>query len=278
MIQSKTYKGVYGLNYIQASELAFAIIYIVKREGTQHDKWISGSTNRTHIHESSTGKIFFPTVFSPGDESVFVLFKSTGAEPETPPGVCVPVSIPSVTLPTGSLGVPYSYSISLAGTGPFILSNVTGTPSGVIVTLSGSTVNITGTPSAAGAYTLAFEIGNCSGIGSDLFSEPFNVVDNTQNMSIINEVPGVSLQSISGVSYSNLSQAFPVAFGETLLAAYASFTGVITVNITGVVFPFLITLSKNGIELQAEVIHSDGPFSFDSQSFLSTDLLEILLQ
>lgn len=94
--------------------------------------------------------------------------------PPPPPPTCVAVTLPSVQLPDGVVGTPYSYSISLGGTAPFGLVNKVES-SGITIALSGSVVNITGTPNTAGTnITISFTVTNCSGSSAN-FSDTIDI-------------------------------------------------------------------------------------------------------
>lgn len=277
MIKSETYQGMAGLNYIQDSELAFSTIYVVKREGTQHDKFVSGSTNRTFIHDESTGKVSFTTVFSPGDEKVFVLYKTpSGSEPVTPPGVCVPVGIPSFDLPAGIVGVPYNYSFAVTGSTPIYKENVV-IPAWASVVVIENNVYIAGTPDTETTETLSFDLTNCD--GATPFSKTIEVFAATSTLFISNiSSGGVFINSASGFSYVISTGSFPLAYGTSITGSHGAFASVITLNITGIIFPQTLSISKNGSLLQSVSVTADGDHSFSIQTFLSTDLLEIVLE
>lgn len=78
-------------------------------------------------------------------------------------GSCIAVTIPgSQTLPNGQVGTAYSATINLNGTGPFTLTNIV-KPSWMSLVVSGSSVNITGTPDVAGTnISVSFTANNCS--------------------------------------------------------------------------------------------------------------------
>lgn len=80
------------------------------------------------------------------------------------------------TLHDAQTGVAYSATINLSGTAPFSISSVV-KPSWMTVTLSGSTITFTGTPSATGSVTISFTIGNCSGANTLNFSQGITVTD-----------------------------------------------------------------------------------------------------
>lgn len=277
MIGSKTYQGLAGLNYIQGSDLVLTDVYLVKREGTQYDKWISGSTNRTYVYNDIEGRVYFPTGFNAGGEKVFVLFKKTTTVPEPIPGVCVAVAIDTPTLPDAINGVPYSYSINLAGTAPFTISAIT-SPSWMSVTVSGSIVNLVGTPDAEGTETIAFTITNCSG-NTDSFTQDIDVLAASSEITISNNsASGVFITSVTGIPWTLYTGSFPLGYPSNISGAHGAFTGVITVEVTGLVFPYIFKLYKNNILVNAFPTSGDDDYDFSSQTFLSTDTIQIVLE
>lgn len=91
--------------------------------------------------------------------------------------VCIPVAIVSSSvLPNGQVGVSYNVSISLSGTGPFAIENPI-KPSWMSITVLGSTVQITGTPTDPGTdIPVSFDITNCGGGDSVSVNSPIDVV------------------------------------------------------------------------------------------------------
>lgn len=277
MIASKTYTGLEGTNYVQAPELAMTIVYVVKREGLLYEKYISGSSNRTHVYAPSEARVYFPTNFNTGGEKVFVLYKETSAV-IVPVPVCVQVSF-SGFLPNGIVGVPYSYSFYLGGTAPFAISDITA-PAWAAVALdpSGTLVNVTGTPDAATTELIEFTVTNCSA-GSQTFNQSFDIAEVETKLYISNiSSGGVLINSASGFSYVILTGSFPLAYGTGITGVHGAFTSVITLNITGIIFPQTLSISKNGSLLQSISVTTDGNHNFSIQTFLSTDLLEIVLE
>lgn len=269
MIRSKTYLGTSGQNYIQASELAFAIIYIVKREGLQYDKYVSGSTNRTHVHSESEGKIYFTVPFAPGGEKVFVMFKSV-----TPTvGVCDPVFINSTTLYDAIVGNPYNYVMVLSGTSPFTLTGIT-KPSWSTVELFGTRfLRIAGTPTAIGTDNFSFVVGNCNGGGSVLVSENLNVLADTENLTISRTTLLAGITAITGIDYVVTSGALPFGLG----AIHDGYTGVISVTVSNVIFPLSLVLYKNGVVQETLPVTANGTYNFSSNTYLNTDEINIQL-
>lgn len=279
MIVSRTYIAVNGLNYIQDADLAFATVYVVKRTGIQHDRYVSGSTNRTFIHSDSDGKILFPQVFDGGTsfETVLVIFKPvSGTPPVTPPGVCVPGAIIPITLPNGVVGTPYSQIIEFTGTAPFILSGIT-VPSGLALTNSGNQALLSGTPTTDGLALVEFDVNNCSGSVA-LFNQSMNIFPAAINFYVSNTSSyGVQINIVDGVSYAIATGSFPITYLTGITGQHGTFTNPIRVNITGLVFPQTLTLEKNSVILETLFPAIDGNYIFASQSFVDGDELVIRL-
>lgn len=272
MIKSRTYNGQAGLNYIQSSDLAFAIVYVVKREGTQYDKYISGSTNRTYIFQDSLGRISFPTSFAAGGEKVFVIFKtSTGSEPETPPGVCEPVLLISTPMPLGMVGQPYEYTLLATGSQPRTISNIVAPAWASVYPYAINGIKVSGTPDTETTETVSFDVSNACGTAS--FSENFNVVAGTVNFFIGGRFLTAIIQSVTGPDYELTSGSLPaIANAEGVHDAY---TGTISVGVSGIVFPVTLRLQRNGGLLEDIPVASNGTYVFASQTYLSTDEISI---
>lgn len=274
MIKSKTYNGQAGLNYIQSSDLAFAIVYVVKRTGRQHDKYVSGSTNRTYNYQDSLGRISFDTAFSDGGEKVFVIFKtSTGVEPETPPGVCVPVSITGLRTSQAVVGIEYIKNYYLGGSPPFTL-NVTTKPSWATVSMISTTVvKLIGTPTTAGTESIVFSVSNC---GTDDINETFEVLPMTNNFSVSNAF-FLTINSVTGITYYITSGHFPVSGIGSVAGIHGDYTGTITVKVSNLsLAPRTLRLKKGIITLETKTVTANGDYTFASQSYLSTDAIFII--
>lgn len=273
MIKSRTWNGTAGLNYIQDSELAFATIYSVKREGTGHDYFVSGDNNRKFIHETSTGKILFPFVFNAPGERVFVIYKpAVGTEPTNP--VCVPVTF-SDSLPNGVLNQPYNKTITLSGTQPFTIGNIT-KPSWMTITNSTNTVTFTGTPDTLGTTPVAVDITNC---GDTLtLSQNIFIMPELVNLFIQNTVPGTVIWNVFGFPYF-LINPFPVGPGQTITGSHNGFTAVTQVILSLPFLPFtqFLRLERDGFLVQNIPVTVSGPYNFSSHSFLATEVTKITL-
>jgi hypothetical protein len=76
---------------------------------------------------------------------------------------CIPVSFTGTpVLPDAIYGQAYLASIPIAGTFPYILSNII-KPSWATITSNANGIDITGTPTLPGIVTFSFDISNCGG-------------------------------------------------------------------------------------------------------------------
>lgn len=135
--------------------------------------------DKEYAFNPSTGVISFDPSGSSlePDETVDIPYIVCGEVEE-----CVAVQVTGdVTLPDGTVGVAYSEVVTLTGTAPFILSNIV-KPAWMTIAVSGSNVNITGTPNAeATGITVSFDVTNCTD-EEDSFSDVINVVAETFNI------------------------------------------------------------------------------------------------
>jgi len=88
-------------------------------------------------------------------------------------GAAAPGTQPTITtaspLPAGTVGIPYSQSISATGTAPITFSLIVGAlPAGL--TLNTSTGAITGTPTTAGTFNFTITATNSFGTDADPFA------------------------------------------------------------------------------------------------------------
>lgn len=270
MIKSKTYKGQAGLNYIQSPDLAFAIIYVVKREGTQYDKYISGSTNRTYIHQDSLGRINFLNAFAEGGEKIFVIYKEPSTVQE-----CVAVAMEDFELPNALVGVNYANGFSVSGTSPVSINVITKPSWATVDILLYSVVVISGFPDVAGAETLEFELTNCGGTVS--FLKTFDTLENSNNI-FISSASSSKIQDVTGIPYAITSGSFPVYSGNNITGVHNGYTGIISVTVSDIVFPKLLRIDVNGTTHDTESVPSNGTYNFATDTFLNTDIIEITLE
>lgn len=95
------------------------------------------------------------------------LVSFTLGTPVPPPSCVAPTIASGGTLPDGQVGVAYSHSITVNGSQPFNITNVT-KPSWLIITITGgNTVLLSGTPDADGTgIAVSFDINNACGTAS----------------------------------------------------------------------------------------------------------------
>lgn len=275
MIRSKVYMGAEGLNFIEGSELALTKVYVVKREGLLHEKWVSGSTNRTHIYVPADGRVYFPLNFNPGGERVFVLYKETSTV-VVPVPVCEDVVI-SGTLPNGIVGVPYLFTFSLSGTPPFVLSGIT-KPAWANVSLVGTFIHVTGTPTSETTENIQFEVTNCNA-GTEIINQDFDILAASSAINITNNSSsGTFITAIGGIPWTLYTGSFPLGYPSTINGVHGAYNGVISVTISGLVFTKILKLYKNGGLVQAFPVNTNTTHNFASHNFLSTDTIQIVLE
>lgn len=125
------------------------------------------------------GSDFFPIISNIAPSGVRLHYRNRGSGVwQTSDGdvtpQCVPVEISgSPVMPNGTVGVPYSFSFGLTGTAPYSISGTVIKPAWMNVAISGSTVNITGTPTAAiNANPVSIPISNAC--GNTTFADDFS--------------------------------------------------------------------------------------------------------
>ena len=92
---------------------------------------------------------------------------------------CLPTGITPAVLPDGVIGVPYSATINLLGTGPFTLIQLDW-PAWLTYNITGSVLTFGGTPDEVLDNTsISFDIRNCGGINSAHFEQVINKACNT---------------------------------------------------------------------------------------------------
>lgn len=275
MIKSKTYNTTAGLNYIEAPELVLTTIYAVKRNGSQYDKYISGSPDRTYTYNASLGRIYFPVSFT--DDRVFVIYEQKSTVVDPIPGVCNPIVIPALSMPDGLVGVPYSQSLLLSGSEPFDFS-ITSSPAWMTISLSGNIISMSGTPDVEGTETIQFDVSNCDGANNETFSDTIDIIDDTTNFYISNlSTSGVKITKVIPGMWIIQTGSFPIHYLAGITGAHNGFTANLSVFITGIVFPFQLSLIKNGVVLQSFTVDVDDVYEFDEQTFINTDQVQIVL-
>lgn len=98
-----------------------------------------------------------------------------------PPPTCVAPTVASSNVPNGTEIVPWSGSVTLSGSQPFTLSNIT-KPSWMSISISGNIVTLQGaSPDAGLLQDISFDVTNACGTVS--FSDTFNI---NPNANIVN--------------------------------------------------------------------------------------------
>lgn len=108
--------------------------------------------------------------------------------------VCIPVSFSLGTiLPDGEEGTPYNYSIALSGTLPFAVDSIV-KPSWMSITVVGSNLQFSGTPTSAIDEEVSFRVYNSCGEQS--LTQTINIYLNICQTYFIQATPSVSIEWI----------------------------------------------------------------------------------
>lgn len=272
MTVSRTYTMPAGINYVESSELIYTDIYLVKREGVQHDRYLSGDPNRRYMYSQAEGRIYFDIAANPPQEKVFVIFKRSSLLPDPP--VCVPVTIEDAPLPDAVQNVSYSAAFALGGTAPFTIYIIS-QPSWATVEVSlFGVVTVMGFPDVAGPETLEFEVTNCGGTVS--VSKTFTTIANSENIFFVSGSFS-RITSVTGIPFTVTSGGFPVYLSNTAAGVHNDYTGEITVSVTSIIFPRTLRLYKNEVLTESISVTSNGTYSFASGSYVEGDVLKIYL-
>ncbi len=274
-IKSNWWFGTPGLNFIQDPELAFATIYMVTREGIEHDRYVSGDTNRKHNFTSSTGTVSFPIPFAPGGERVYVLYKTGGTVDPDPPA-CISVIAPVTgSLGSGIQGNPFAVFIPIVGTEPFTATNVT-KPSWMTITYSFGQLRFTGTPDTSGVQAVSLDLTNCG--GTVTYSDTVNILPPTNNFTIQNQSPGALIESLKNLNFVATSGLiYPPPF-QTLTGVHDVYAGTPIIHVTVGPFPFTLRFFINSLPIQNISVSVAGFYTFTSvTSYNLTDDLLIQL-
>jgi len=131
---------------------------------------------------------------------------------------CEAVAFTEGTIPDGTEGDAYSVDLHLTGDGPFALDSVV-KPSWMTVTLVGATVQLRGTPDAAGIdEELTIEASNCDGLHTDVFSDTMDVAaagatGEIRALGCLDTGQILDVQ-LDGVSVPLASGSFPLSAGD----------------------------------------------------------------
>lgn len=171
------------------------------------------------------------------------------------PVECIDATIDEITLPDGAVGEAYDQTITLHGSGPFTLSDIT-KPAWVTLTVVGSTVHVTGIPDPADedtAVEISFTVNNC-GEATPEFSGSIDVTNGTHWLPKEDEeVEDPDLEDFENIQITgeNDEEVTVEVTGYT-----NDFGGTITFNgtpVTALGQTFSITLDGTGISSVIEV-------------------------
>lgn len=273
-IQVLYLNGTAGLDYVQSPTLAFVSIFRVALEGVQYTETTGAPGNLQFQYESSTGRIYFAAAFT-GAVKVMVKYQASTDIITT----CDPV-VGTITLPNGTVGLPYSYSAPFTGTLPFVL-NVTAKPTWMTIALVAANLEFTGTPDVAADTTVTLTLSNCDGgtvlaVSGSVHIDPMPVSPTNftfSNVSFLSKILGVY-----GFAYVASTGSPTLLPGETCTGVFTDFTAAINVVVETVPGGSLL-LKKNGTTIQTISIPAfgDGTKIFSSVSFVAADTLEIIL-
>ncbi len=197
-------------------------------------------------------------------------------------GGCDPVVFTSTpVLPDGVAGHIYSYIFSLGGDAPIVMTVVT-KPSWMTITLSGSTVTISGSPTTGdiGTYAVEVSFSNCSDTNTVDLLQSIEIYDELivmDNVTVINASNTLTITTMSpNLSFRPLD--FPLSVGNTVGGVHGAFTGVIWATITGFDLACRLVLKVNGSFVECKNIPAAGTYYFTSRAYLLGDEIEITLE
>jgi hypothetical protein len=270
MITSKTYYGQPGSTSIQASELAFTNVYVVKREGTNYERYFSGDASRKYTHTPSSGTISFLNPFAAPGEGVFVIFEEGSIT-----NSCNSPIVSAIPMPSGQVGTPYQHNFFLVGTQPFSLSNIVKPAWATVSLFLNTSVRLKGTPTTEGVETVSFDVSNCGGAVSH--TDSFAILPGTNNFFVTRAYFTTIVRSVTGIGYTITSGFIPSVGMTSTAGVHGAYTGTIGVELLNISFPLTLRLIVNSVEQEAKPVPSNGWYEFASGTYLSTDQIEILL-
>lgn len=110
---------------------------------------------------------------------------------------CVTVSFTDFDFPDATANVPYNKTVVLSGTAPFAIDTITTKPSWMNITLTGNSLQFTGTPSGSDVGTgidVQLTLENCG--GTEDITKTINVLE-SQNF-ILSAAYNLSIDSVTG--------------------------------------------------------------------------------
>lgn len=144
--------------------------------GVLHDGSAS-PVGREFSFDAVTGTIAFDSTTLPPLEPGEIVDIPYIVCPTEPPPACTPVTIQFMPLANAVLSVFYYENLHLNGTGPFMIEPGAVKPSWMTIIVIGDTVQLSGTPDAAGTnQEVSFTISNCEGGNTDSYFDTMNVI------------------------------------------------------------------------------------------------------
>ncbi|MEO9145101.1 MAG: hypothetical protein ABI237_06040 [Ginsengibacter sp.] len=189
------------------------------------------------------------------------------------PTGCVPVAIRGDgTLPDGTVGMVWSTIINLYGTAPFILSGIT-KPSWMVISVSGTTIYLSGTPTDVAVSTVSFFVDNCDAGNTAAFSGTVNAIAPTIACT------AVAITGTPVLPDANTNTAYNYSFGITGDAPFALASivkpGWMNIAIVGnnVVFSGTPLTAATGLTVSFDITNCSG---INSVSFPDTiDVIDL---
>jgi hypothetical protein len=167
------------------------------------------------------------------------------------PTGCVPVAIRGDgTLPDGVTGIPYTAIINLYGTAPFDISNIV-KPGWMIISISGTTIYLNGTPTEVAPSTVSFDLSNCDGEDVASYS---NSVD-------------VGIATCEGVAITGTPE-LPDGYVNTAYNKSFAITGDAPFALSNIVKPSWMNIAIVG----SNVVFSGTPPAKDTDVMVSFDI------
>ena len=102
---------------------------------------------------------------------------------------------------------------------------------------------------------------------------------NTNTVSIANNMAGMTLTAVTGITGFTAAPPLPLAVGGTVTGTHSGFTGTIALTITGTptIVPSSIGLYVNGSEVDCRSVAAAGTFTFTTRTYAATDIISLVM-